>query len=143
MRPSREIVTEIEATAKRLQGLQVEFINARLSERDEIVRLFQSGLRLREIGQQTGNTTAAVQGVLYRAGMTLGGRDKIVSKLDDDLRARLRRQRSQSIRPVSPTSAVGGPVSPLANGPSGAPVHSLAGAPLNPPGTAARRSRHS
>lgn len=90
MRAPQEIATEIAATAKRMQALQAELIDARLAERDTICRLFCQGMHWNEIAELLGTTPAAVQGVLYRNGLTLKGRYRIAQQLDGNLRAQLR-----------------------------------------------------
>lgn len=96
MRSSRTVAAEIAATEKRVQALQAEYIDARLAERDTIVRLFQQHWNFYAIAAFMGMTKAAVQGVLYREGMTVRGRHLIASKLDDQLRSRLRRHQEQA-----------------------------------------------
>lgn len=90
MRSSKDIAQEIAVTARRLQALQVEHINARLAERDEVVRLFCRGRRPGDIGALLGLSRGAVCGILYRAGGVMKNGRKVGVKLDDNLRVALR-----------------------------------------------------
>ena len=90
MRDLATIDAEIADTARHLQALQIERIDARLAEKDRIVRLFCAGMSPDRIARTMGMTRGAVSGVLYREGMTVRGAHRIARQLDDNLREALR-----------------------------------------------------
>lgn len=77
MRTVAAVDLEIAATEKLLRELHAERRQSLRSFRDEIVADFDKGKTIAEIADGRALTYCKVQGILFRAGRTLAGRNKL------------------------------------------------------------------
>ncbi|WP_319798300.1 hypothetical protein [Nitrobacter sp.] len=81
MRTTAEIDADIVSTEGRLRALHKERRDVAKARRAEICAAFISGVSIAELSTKYGLTYNSVQGLLWRAGHTIGGRDKLRAML--------------------------------------------------------------
>lgn len=77
MRALADIDADLAACRMRLNELMIEREDVRRAEIDTIRAMFLAGKHRRDIARELGMTPAAVQGLLYREGLTDAARDQI------------------------------------------------------------------
>ena len=77
MRSRHAIQADLAEAQQRLLALQVELEDVREAERASICALFDAGLSPRQIARDLKLSKGSVDGIIYRAGRSLGGRTAI------------------------------------------------------------------
>lgn len=83
MRTLSQIDADIAATEVKLSALHAERRQSIRAQTDRLVSMFEAGKSFAEISAETGIPYSGVQGRLWRAGRTLGGRMAMRGKLRD------------------------------------------------------------